>query len=206
MKLKYFVVGLVCGLVLAGVLLMKACSLDGMNAKLKTQYEELRTTTIANNEAEAKVRAEKDAEIAKLQGFIDSSNTVIVDTQGKIKAKDKTIAELEAAYSQAKTCPEQLANMTAQVEQWKIKFSLAENIISEKDNIISAWEGKFNAQVVISSSWKKQYEDELALRLLGEKRIAGLETGLKVAKAQTTISRIALGVAAGFIIYELVKK
>jgi len=129
---------------------------------------------------------EKDKAIAKLNQSIS-----IVYTD--IGHRDRDIADLLVKLREAEAnndLPAQVANLKEQVRAWSEKFTLAQAIISEKDEIISSWALKYAAQVTISDSWKAKYESENHLRLLAEegwnvtaKRLqrSSLSNGIKTA-------------------------
>jgi hypothetical protein len=98
-----------------------------------------------------------------------------------------------------------VANLKAQIAAWSSKFTLAQAVIAEKDKIISAWAAKFNAQVVISESWKAKYDAECRLLRLAEQGWKASESKLRWTRVMGNIKSGAVIAAAGYIIFNAIQ-
>lgn len=123
--------------------------------------------------------AGRDAEIAELL------KTAAKPSPTEL-AKDREIAALEArveAYEAQGDLAAALAAAKAESAAWAEKFSLA--VRTHKESVYAlnkAWQAKFDAQVDISESWKRAYEDERALRIAAEGLSLHLEKKAKLDK------------------------
>jgi len=184
---------LVCGVIF---LLFRSCNLHDKNSVLRGQLGE------AKNIAKADAKL-KDALIAK-------QNTIIGQANKEIAEKDKAIGHMTDAIGQKDSdltqlvqklhgleavgdLAAQVANLKEQVAVWSSKFSLAQEVIAEKDKVIAAWAAKYDAQVTISESWKQKYEGETRLRMLAEK-------GWKASERRLRWTRIVGNVKSGLIV------
>lgn len=158
-------------------------------------------------EAEAAIKA-KGAEIEKLQ-------------QDKVKLlagmsdKDRSIAALEDELEGLTDNIDIIANLKAQIVKRDERYSLALGVIDKQEGQIKAWEGKYNAQVLVSEtwrveseSWKRQYEGEKALRLSLQKELGITKTGGKatlVAEAGVSIYGLAKGDPVPLAVFAVVE-
>jgi N-methylhydantoinase B/oxoprolinase/acetone carboxylase alpha subunit len=85
------------------------------------------------------------------------------------KAKDTYISDLEeqiAAFESIGDTANALMSAKEEITAWAEKFNLAERRHQDSLSALNnAWRVKFDAQVSISETWKKAFEDEHALRL-----------------------------------------
>uniref|UniRef100_A0A6M3IJV3 Uncharacterized protein n=1 Tax=viral metagenome TaxID=1070528 RepID=A0A6M3IJV3_9ZZZZ len=203
---KYYVI-IIC---LLGVIAL----LFGRSCVMSTKYGELKgeIKAMANQyEAERAKVAEREAE---LNGHIDSLNTKIAadeaeieelsatdrDKARKINALEQDEARLRENYASDVWQAEALIDsLTAQRDTWKERFTLAQQTIKKKDDIIFSLTEKYDTQVKITI-------DERALRLLAEDRIAKMEVAMsmcerkvKWAGTKTTVGLVALTVIGGYL-------
>ena len=193
---------LIIGTIIIGY---KACNLYDELSVQKGKYEAYREVAKADYAKVAQVVigqkniiAAKDAEIAVHKQSVFKKSEQIAKTNTKL-------SDLEASYSILSTDVLKIDNLTQQVAGWKAQFSLAQEVIAEKDKIIAAWEVKFDAQVVISDEYKAGWDREIQLRKMCEGMVSGLEGKLRrtsfFAKAVTGVAVV----AGGYIGYKLVK-
>ena len=185
-------------------------------SKLTGQYEEAL-------KAQKALVAEKDKAIVVQQA-------AIAELDKKLYTSAQVIGQMTTAIGQA-----QASEAAAAAESAKLKadvqpvidanpklkafvFSL-ESRLAQKDGIIltleardvervkqiAAWQGKYDAQVVISESWKAQYEGANRLLTIS----ADLNKSLiRKVKTQTILGNIKTGAvvaAAGYIIFNAIK-
>jgi len=196
---------LVCGVIF---LLFRSCNLHDKNSVLRGQLGE------AKNIAKADAKL-KDALIAK-------QNTIIGQANKEIAEKDKAIGHMTDAIGQKDSdltqlvqklhgleavgdLAAQVANLKEQVAVWSSKFSLAQEVIAEKDKVIAAWAAKYDAQVTISESWKQKYEGETRLRMLAEKGWKASERRLRWTRVMSNVKSGLIVGALGYLGYSAIK-
>ena len=121
--------------------------------------------------------AQKDEEIRNITAHI-------VEKEVEISTLHAETDKLESAYATLKDKDAKVYNLETQVTKWKHKFTLAEGIIQDKDDVIFSLNAKYEAQVKISLEWKGLYDREVTLHTLckqrldlADKRIGGLRFG-----------------------------
>jgi hypothetical protein len=175
---------------------------DGLRIRDKAsvaagKYEEALTQARVNGEA-------LTLQIAKMTEIVGQANKEIaekIETIGHmtndIGQRDKELDKIRGTWSKLSAeCVQKLHELDA---TWIQKFSLSEAIIAEKDKVIAAWAAKYDAQVVISESWKQKYESELHLRTLAEK---GWGLANSKIQKQAIVGNIKTGIilaAAGYV-------
>ena len=184
---------LVCGVIF---LLFRLCNLYDKNSVLHGQLGE------AKNIAEADAKL-KDALIAKQKVIIGQRDKEIAEKTetighmtNDIGQKDSDLTQLVQKLHGLEAVGDlaaQVANLKEQIAVWSSKFSLAQEVIAEKDKVIAAWAAKFNAQVVISESWKAKYDAECRLSQLATQ-------GWKVAERKLRWTRVMSNVKSGLIV------
>ena len=171
-------------------------------AKWRAQYETERATRVAEQESSDAKKDAWEAEKVVLQGAIDSAQAVIEVKKRAIADRDTRIAALEAVEPVA---PELEAhplviNLRAQISEWKVKFSLAQGVIAEKDEVIFSLRGQLAIQVTLTNEWKANYEHEYTLRLNCEKGIALYQKKLKFTWPEKVLWTV--GGFAGGVLFE----
>lgn len=187
----------------------RSCSIGGKYSALKMQYETYRALAKADREQLTKIIETKTAEIGKLTDRIKE----IVNTAGQPSPaevdKDRKIAELSAqvhALEAQGDLAGALAGAKEQIVQLSEKFTLAEQRHSLNiADLNAAWQAKYDAQVTISETWKKQYENEHTLRLVGEKLTGTLEGKVKRLQLVGKAKSIVVIAAAGYVGYTLLQ-
>jgi chromosome segregation ATPase len=190
MKLKYRAIILGVGLFLVIAFFYAVCDrakLVDEISQAKGKYEVYRQIAITNEAISAKVIKEQLDKIDGLNGAIDSANTVIATLQTHQEEANETIGNLNNKLALAKTDAEKVPILTALVEEWSVKFYLAQDQLKEKDKVIFSLTEKYNAQLQISETYKADWTAESSLRTLAEtrlnlmdKRISSLQTKAKL--------------------------
>jgi len=156
------------------------------------------TTHIANM---TELVGQRDKEIAEKVEIIGHMTTAIGQKDSDLTQLVQKLHELEMAGD----LPAQVANLRAQIAAWSSKFTLAQAVIAEKDKVISAWAAKFNAQVVISESWKAKYDAECRIRHLAEQGWKASESKLRWTRVMGNIKSGVVLAALGYIGFRAIK-
>lgn len=203
-------------LFLALALTVAVC--DGLRIRDKAsviagQYEEALNVAKANYALLDKeildqraVIEEKEKAIAKLNESISIIYTDISDKDENITDLVRKLHELEMASVESADLPAQIANLKEQVRVWSEKFTLAESIIAEKDNIIASWAAKYAASVQIGDAWKIQCSNEKHLRLLAEEGWNVTARKLKKSSIGNNLKTIVIYAGAVIVGLEVIKK
>lgn len=149
----------------------RSCKITDQLSLLKGRYEEAEHIAAANNAILDKKILEQEGVIAEQDKVIIKLNKSVSIIYTDIGHRDRDIADLLAKLREAEAnndLPAQIANLKEQVRIWSEKFTLAQAVIAEKDDIIASWATKYASQIQISDSWKLKYESENHLRLLAE--------------------------------------
>lgn len=153
------------------------------------EYNELRNISTASEQIHLATIAELEQGNAMLQGSIDSANTIIANLEGKQGEANATIGQLNTALGQAKTDAERVPILTALVEEWKGKFTLAQAQIAEKDKVIFSLTDQYRSALQIGEEYRNLWTTEKTLRLkcedglsLSDKRIATLGRTVKTTR------------------------
>jgi len=174
----WWAVGVVLGVGTIGMLLNRSCDYSKDRILLE---EHVRDLEIQNKGLEL-VRAHqdviiaaKDVEIERIRADAGKPTEAEVAKDKTIAAQQKRIAALEASGDIAGA----LKEAKATIASWEVKFTLAETRHADALSALDkAWQGKYDAQVVISESWKRQWEGEHAVRI---------ETGKVLLKAESAL-------------------
>jgi uncharacterized coiled-coil protein SlyX len=167
------------------------------------------------NRAVADAAAKLDAAlgtIALQEGTITAANAAIAEKEAKVAqyvGKVSTLtAELRALQNSEPAQPELetqplVINLRAQIGNLTESLSINARVIAEKDGIIADWSAKFDAQAIISETWKAAYEREHRLRLSAEDLNISLE---HQAKSIRLFGKVSMATLAGAGVYLLLKK
>jgi hypothetical protein len=188
---------------------LRSCGLSEKYREQKLAYTELRAVTDADHAVQLLFIAERDKLIAQKDAEIVQYTERITTYQRQLSVLHTQLNELQ--NTEPPTTPEVeslpiVINLRGQVARLTEMFSVSQRIVSEENEIIKAWEVKFAAQVDISESWKKQYEDEHALRLACEGMNKTLENKVKTTRFRGKIWTAAALVAGGYAGYRLLTK
>ena len=137
---------------------MDKCGSPRKIDELKGQYEEANQIAKVEKQIKEEIIKEQQEEIEVLNTTIEVKNTTIAKKERSIVGLDGQVTDLEDAFDGLDDKDAKIDNLTKQVEAWKGKFSLAQSIIADKDEIIFSLTQKYNAQLIISNSYKDMYE------------------------------------------------
>lgn len=169
-------------------------SLDEYRARAAAQ-DALIAEERAKAAAALEVIAAKDAEIAAVKAEAAKPRPAEIIKDREIAALEAKLTALEAQGDIAGA----LAASKAENAAWAEKFTLAEGRYEDALAALDkAWQGKFDAQVVISKAGWSAYDEEHVTRLDADKRIADLVRREKRSKFWKYAGP-ALGFAAGLI-------
>ena len=139
-------------------LVMDKCGSSSKLDELKGEYKEA-------NEIAKVEKMIKEEIIKKQNEIIEKQDSLIAEASKKAEIKNShisrlgsTITDLEDEFDTLEQQDAKIGNLMQQVEAWKEKFSLAQGIIADKDEIIFSLNEKYNAQLIISDSYKSLYE------------------------------------------------
>lgn len=132
--------------------------------------------------------AEKDAKIAQYVGKVSTLTAELTALQNA----EPVQPELEMQPL--------VINLRAQIGNLSKTLNINADIIAEKDAIIADWSKKFDAQSVISDTWKQAYEREHRLRLSAEELNKSLEHQGKVSRLYGKFSTAALAAAGVYML------
>lgn len=197
-KYKYYLIGgvLLFSIALGYVVCDRASVEDKLNY-WKGQYQELKNITEADEKIKLAAIADLEEKNSLLQGAIDSANTIIVNLEESQANADISISDLNTALVKAKTDAERVPILTALVDEWKDKFSLAQKEIAEKDRVIFSLTEQYQAEMQISANYKVLWEKEHTLRLKCEKGIGLFDKRIATLQRQVKLTRVvALGAVA----------
>lgn len=186
-------------------LFLDKCGSSSRLDRLKGQYENALETARAEKEIKEAIIENKEREIESLNGEITSLNEEIEEKEADNAELDEDVRELEQMFDKLDDKDAKIANLTEQVGVWKDKFSLAESIIADKDEIIFSLSEKFEAQLKISLEYKELYEGSMGrIKILEDIKKAQSSQIARIRFTSNFKTGIVLGLA-GLVLYNLIK-
>lgn len=186
-------------------LLMDKCGSSRRADELRGEHRE--AIEIARVE-----RIIKEEIIKRQNKKIEEQDLLIVEANREVEIKndhisslDNTVADLEEEFSNLTDKDEKIANLVSQVTTWKQKFTLSQGIIQDKDDIIFSLNEKYDAQLVISISYKDMCESTRGVLVIRDKQVKELE---KINRRLKLGSKLKTGIVitmAGVVLYSLLK-
>lgn len=205
--LKFVLAGV--GLLLLVVFLGRSCAIRGKYLELKGEYKILKT--IADED-----RKQLNAVIAAKSGEIEQLTKKIADiianagqpSQAEVD-KDHQIAELAAkvhALEAQGDLAGALAASKAECSQWAAKFTLAENRHkADIFNLNAAWQAKFDTQVTITDSYKRQLDNLQQLSGVQAEMNKSLERKVKTLQLTGKAKSLLVIAGAAYLGYQAIK-
>ena len=197
-KYKWFAIG---GLLVALAVGYVVCDKPRLTDRInywRGQYEEQKKVAMADAQIKLATIAELEGRNALLQSSIDSANTIIVGLEEAQGDKDTTIGHLTTALGQAKTDAERVPILTAMVEEWKGKFTLAQSEIGELKKINFDLKTQYLNEIKVSEEYRNLWQSEKGLRLkaegglnLSDKRISSLQKQVKLTRVVSLVAVVA---------------
>lgn len=147
-------------------------AIDALSKKLENAEKEV----VASNEREGRLRSEKEEEIAVLRGEIDSLNFQIAGSmeranEASAQAKDREEEnqrlreEVQPVIDANPKLKEYVSNLLIINQQKDIEIQSLRFALSDWGRKEAAYIKQIDALEDIAESWKRQYEDERALRI-----------------------------------------
>ncbi len=168
--------------------------------KAQAAYDELKKVKEADHAIQQGIIAERDETIAEKDKVIGQVTKDAAHKQAEIDRPAALVAQpVPPSTPDVEALPTVIA-LRERVTRLEGMFTLATAIIADRDKVIDAWAAKYAAQVDISTAWRKQYENERALRIAAEGLAGTYRSALKVAKTWRTVALIAGAAAAASII------
>lgn len=210
---KYLIAGAAVLALLLAFSTYRACDGYDKYSVLKGQYEALSQV----NETQ---KAESIQQIVALRNLITQKDEKIRNITSHIEVKEGEISTLHAQTDNLEfkytalekrvhsvdTLEKRVDNLETQVTIWKGKFTIAEGIIANKDEIIFNINGKYEAAVKIGLEWKSMYESETTLNKLLNKRLNLADKKIASLKFTGTVKGGLVGALAGVVLYGVFKK
>lgn len=199
-NIKWLVVALVA---ILAFLAFRSCGPSDKYIALKATYDQAVKDASAQyakllevNSLQEKVIAAKDAAIAEKDALVAQ----YVGKVSTLTAELRALQNAEPVQPELETQP-LVINLRAQIGNLTKLYSISVSIIDAKDGIIADWSAKFDAQVTISETWKRAYDNEHRLRLMAE----GLNKSLEhQAKTSRLFGKLATAGLAGAGVYILI--
>ena len=200
--------------VAAVVSFVRSCQADAALKQAKADYEELRRIADADHAMSKDHIAELEASQEELKGMIDSQATIIASKEATISSLKKSVvasnATTEALRNEVQPVLDQNPKVAQLVASLDAGILLRDTLITEQTTVINSLkerialgDQRFDNQVKISNEWKSMYEREQTLRVAAENLFKLSERRVSRNKL---VTKVALGVAAGAVIYSVVHK
>ena len=200
--------------VAAVVSFVRSCQADAALKQAKADYEELRRIADADHAMSKDHIAELEASQEELKGMIDSQATIIASKESTISSLKKSVvasnATTEALRNEVQPVLDQNPKVAQLVASLDAGILLRDTLITEQTTVINSLkerialgDQRFDNQVKISNEWKAMYEREQTLRVAAENLFKLSERRVSRNKL---VTKVALGVAAGAVIYSVVHK
>ena len=200
--------------VAAVVSFFRSCQADAALKQAKADYEELRRIADADHAMSKDHIAELEASQEELKGMIDSQATIIASKEATISSLKKSVvasnATTEALRNEVQPVLDQNPKVAQLVASLDAGILLRDTLITEQTTVINSLkerialgDQRFDNQVKISNEWKAMYEREQTLRVAAENLFKLSERRVSRNKL---VTKVALGVAAGAVIYSVVHK
>jgi len=199
-------------LVILCVILVRSCTIADRYSRLLGEFTALQGIADEN----ARIAQEKIDEATKEITELDEEIAIL---NNKVKLKNQELGELDGDVvqlgselvtirTQVETIPnlkEQIVNLESQVNTWKEKFTLAELIISDKDNIIFNLKEQYELQLEVSVEYKTLYETQVQLTDRGYTLLSITQRKLRTARVGGTVKNVIIVVAGAVVAMNLVK-
>jgi len=198
-KMNIKTVAVIVALCLAVVfLLMDKCGDTAKYNKLKGEYQTY--YTISKKVVQQSIQA-----INKQGEEIEVLDKKIKFLHGIIEVKDKDLADKEEELGELQKEFDSLDECQEQYNKLVEAFTLCKSINSDKDTLIFSLNEKYEAQVVISISYKDMYESVQGLADIRTRQVKELEKINRRLKLTSGLKSGLAVVLAGVVLYSLLK-
>jgi len=202
--LKYIILVVILSVAVV-FLFMDKCGSSGKLNQLKGEYKEYRKIIKVENQLKEGKIKEQQEKIETLNTTIEIRNTTIAIKKKSITGLGHEVADLEDEFSNLIDKDAKINNLTKQVEVWKEKFSLAQSIIADKDEIIFSLTAQYKAQLVISNEYKELYESMQPLVEMCTKINKAQSGQIKKLKFANGLKSGLVLLISGLLVYNMVK-
>ena len=186
-------------------LFYRACGLYDGASELKGEYEALKVIQKAESDKAAAAVKMYEGLIAERDSAIAGLNAEIDKTEATLEVKERDLKELQALEPLIKDKDELIVNLRAQIKTLTDQFTLARSVIRDKDAIIFNLTEKYDAQVLISVTYRDERDRATQLQQVAELRIKGLEGMVRRSRFGSSIKSVLVAGAAGYIGYSLLR-
>lgn len=203
---KYAIIGII--LVVLCIIFVRSCTITDRYSRLLGEYTALKSIA-KENEKIAQDNIDKSLKQIKNLTSKNAELTKHVKLkENELVNLDNEVNRLETELIDAQNTGDkdaQITNLESQVTIWKEKFTLAQNIITDKDSIIFNLTNQYKIQLNVSNEYKTLYENELNLRIKCEVLLKATTRKLHTAKGVGTFKSIFIGALGGYVAYQLIK-
>jgi len=192
---------------------IRSCDITDKFSLLKGKYEQQVDINKDLQKERDKAIEAKETEISELRGMVDSANTVIARHEESISNREARLRslrfrerELTEKVETLDTVIEQRDNFRLQRDELDEKFTLAQEVIGKKDEIISNLENQYELQVEISEDWKAKYLGEVELNKSMKNLVKFHEAKLKGLRFRSSLKSVVTVAAVAGATYLALKK
>ena len=200
---KWLAFGVV--LVFAIIFLSRSCRLTDRYSELRGAYNTLKERAEIDKKELTQTIMDNELRQRELDEVITGLEKKVAEKNKKIGQLTNEIGQLEGEFEALPTLEEKITNLQRQVSLWKDNFSLAQGIITDKDQEIFSMKEKYNQQLTVIEVYKKNYNGEVRLREMAELRIEMAEKKLRSSKTWNTVKTMAIVALAGGLAYQLIR-
>jgi len=200
--------GIAVLLIIVLVYLGKSCKTIDQNSELKGEITQLNQMLLTQRQV-------SQEEIGELEADITERNEEIINVTADIIAKEEEIQELHIVtqnlektllFATQISKDDIIDNLKEQVTAWKDKFAIINTVVKDKDEIIFNLQGKYEAQVRISTYYEALWENTRVLMEKQKVRIKVLEGKQGNLQFVSTVKNIVIGGLVAYIGYGVIKK
>ena len=203
LKKEFIIIIVLCVSIL--FLFMDKCGSSRKVDELKGQYKEASRIAKIERQIKEETIKEQQGKIEKLTNKIEVRNAEIVKKEQANVKLDGSVADLEREFDDLEQQDAKIGNLMQQVEVWKEKFALAQSIIADKDEIIFSLTEKYDAQLVISNSYKDLYETLVVNTKKLEKIVTAQDRQIKRFRLTSGLKTGVVIGLAGLVVYGVLK-
>lgn len=187
------------------VYMQKSCAMERENSKLKKKYDTAKKELLAKQKMYVELRERSATRIKELNEAVSKAKANVESLSLSLEGKDKKLEKLENTYANLLDKDKKIANLEGQVDLWKQKFTIAQGIIAQKDEIIFSLTKKYEQQSKLTYECEGLLSKETELRLLAEKRIETLHKSITASYFTGKVKTVLIGGLIFAVIYSIVK-
>jgi len=200
--------GIAVLLIIVLVYLGKSCKTIDKNSQLKGEIIQLNQMLSIQRQVSQKEIKELEADIVKRDERIEAVASDITRKEEEIQELHIVTQNLEKTLLFATQISKDdiIDNLKEQVTAWKDKFAIINTVVKDKDEIIFNLQGKYEAQVRISTYYEALWENTRVLMEKQKVRIKVLEGKQRNLQFGSTVKTIVIGGFIGYVGYGVIKK